>query len=126
LILAIILAGSGATVLALGFKQITSLWLHKPLLVSSAVLAGFVVWSLLEACGAALATFLNAASIMRYQVIIGIIFGACCVTAKFAMLQIFSFEILPWTTSAFYSLTVLLPLLALFPRIIKSTLIKTF
>jgi O-antigen/teichoic acid export membrane protein len=126
LILAIVLAGGGAAVLALGFEQITTLWLHKPLMVSNVVLAGFVVWSLLEACGAALAAFLNAASIMRYQVIIGIVFGASCVIAKFTVLQAFSFDLLPWTTSVIYSLTVLLPLLALFPRIIKSTLTKMF
>ena len=126
LILAIVLAGGGAAVLALGFEQVTTLWLHKPLMVSNVVLAGFVVWSLLEACGAALAAFLNAASIMRYQVIIGIVFGASCVIAKFAVLQAFSFDLLPWTTSVIYSLTVLLPLLALFPRIIKSTLTKMF
>ena len=126
LILAIVLAGGGAAVLALGFEQVTTLWLHKPLMVSNVVLAGFVVWSLLEACGAALAAFLNAASIMRYQVIIGIVFGASCVIAKFTVLQAFSFDLLPWTTSVIYSLTVLLPLLALFPRIIKSTLTKMF
>jgi O-antigen/teichoic acid export membrane protein len=126
LILAIVLAGGGAAVLALGFKQITALWLHKPLMASNVVLAGFVIWSLLEACGAALAAFLNAASIMRYQVIVGIVFGASCVIAKFAILQAFSFDLLPWTTSVIYSLTALLPLLALFPRIIKSTLTKTF
>jgi O-antigen/teichoic acid export membrane protein len=126
LILAIVLAGGGAAVLALGFKQVTTLWLHKPLMVSNVVLAGFVVWSLLEACGAALAAFLNAASIMRYQVIIGIVFGASCVIAKFAILQAFSFDLLPWTTSVIYLLAVLLPLSALFPRIIKSTLTKVF
>jgi O-antigen/teichoic acid export membrane protein len=126
LILAVVLAGGGAAVLALGFKQITTLWLHQPLMVSNAVLAGFVVWSLLDVCGAALAAFLNAASIMRYQVIIGIIFGTCCVATKYFILQTFSFEILPWTTSIVYSLTCLLPLLLLFPKIMKSTLEKSF
>lgn len=126
LILAIAVAGVGAAALALGFKQITTLWLHKPLIVSNAVLAGFVLWSLLDAFGAALAAFLNAASIMRYQVIIGIVFGTCCVIAKFALLQVFSFDLLPWATSAVYTLTVLLPLLALFPKIIKSTKANIF
>lgn len=126
LILAIVLAGGGAAVLALGFKQITTLWLHKPLMVSNVALAGFVIWSLLDACGAALAAFLNAASIMRYQVIIGIVFGTCCVAAKYLLLQTFSFEVLPWTTSVAYLLTCLIPLLVLFPKIVKSTFEKTF
>ena len=126
LLLAILLAGVGATALALGFSQITTLWLHKHIIVSGTVIYGFLIWSVLDSFGGALAAFLNAASILRYQVIIAIIFGICCITAKYFLLQSLSFNVLPWATSIVYLLTWLLPLLVLSPKITKLTLKKRF
>lgn len=126
LFLAVLSAGACAAMLALGFNQLISLWVHKPPNVSSKMLAGFAAWSTLDALGGALGTFLNAASIMRYQVVIAIVFGVSCVAAKIFVLHSMALDLLPWTTAVVYSATCLLPLSLLFPRIVRMTTAKQY
>jgi O-antigen/teichoic acid export membrane protein len=126
LLFAALSACAAALVLALGFDHIVGLWVHQPLAVGSMLLAGFVVWSTLDAAGGAIGTFLNAASIMRYQVTLSIIFGTSCIVAKIFILRHFALDALPWTNAAVYAVTSLLPLSLLFPRILRMILIKKF
>lgn len=64
------LAAVAGACLALGFDPITMFWLDRPVPVSMLLLLGFATWCVADAAGTAVATFLNAAEIMRPQLMV--------------------------------------------------------
>ena len=125
-LLAVLFACVTAAVLALGFDHIIGLWMHTPLTVSATMLGGFVAWSILDAAGSGLGTFLNAASILRYQVILAVAFGASCVAAKIIALKAMGIDVLPWVTALTYLTITLLPIWLLRHRIKQIVLSKNY
>lgn len=95
---AISFATALALVFALAFSLIASLWIHHPLPVDRALLAGFVLWCIVEAGATALSTLLNAASVMRFQVITSVTFAAICFAAKALVLSRIGIDGVPWIT----------------------------
>jgi O-antigen/teichoic acid export membrane protein len=79
--------------------------------VAPILLAGFVVWTTMEAMGTALATFLNAIEALRVQLLLGTLFAGTCLAAKILAVSIIGPDSMPWTTAACYATIVLLPLL---------------
>jgi len=108
---AVTFAAAGATILALGFDKIIGLWVHHPMVVAGIMLAGFACWCVLEAAGTAVATFLNAASVMRYQLVTSCVFAVLCVSGKVWVVAHVGIVCLPWVTVATYCLANILPLL---------------
>ena len=115
-----------ALVLCFGFNQISALWLHHPFAISNLLLAGFAIWSIIHAIGTGIGTFFNAASIMRYQVIVALSFATACFVAKVLVITRFGISALPWATIATYSLISLLPTWLLWPKLIRSALNKRY
>lgn len=107
---AAIFAGAVATILAIGFHRITDIWIHHPVSVSSFLIAGFAIWCVIDAIGTAVATFLNAASILRYQLIYAQIFAFALIVLKALALKHIGITAPPWITSICYVLIVLLPI----------------
>lgn len=116
---ALVIATVSALVLAIAFDWIAGIWIQKPLHVSVYLIAGFALWCVVDAAGTALATFLNAASIMRYQVFAASSFAASCVIGKYAVLTHIGTWPLPWVTITTFVLTNLIPILLVWPRIIN-------
>lgn len=108
----------GALALTLGFNWIAGVWIQKPLQVDSYLISGFAVWCIVDAVGAGLATLLNAASIVKYQVILASIFATFCLAAKVLAIRIFGAEAVPWVTMATYLFISLVPTLLLLPRLL--------
>lgn len=125
-LLAVLVACVSALILAFGFKHIVGLWVHKPLMVSGILLAGFAAWCVIDAAGTAIATFLNAASIMRYQVIIAAAFAITCVASKAWAIVHIGAWITPWITAIVFVVANLIPTLLLAPRIMAHALAKTY
>lgn len=125
-VLAVFIALSTGCVLALGFGRIASLWVHQPLAVAGALLIGFALWCTVDAAGTAIATFLNAASIMRYQVFTAAFFAVVCIGLKVWAISHFNIWIVPWITAATFLFLNLVPTLLLGPRIIALTHSKTY
>ncbi|NGY06966.1 lipopolysaccharide biosynthesis protein [Solimonas terrae] len=115
-----------ASVLVLGFKYILRFWMHHPIDVPSALLTGFALWSIFESVGSAIGTFLNAASVMRYQIIVGCTFAAVCFSAKIWALANIGVVAMPWTTLISYIGCSLLPLILFSRRILTDVLAKTY
>lgn len=115
---ALSIATAGALVLTLGFDLITGIWIQQPLHVGGYLVAGFALWCVVDAAGTALAMFLNAASIMRYQVFAATAFAASCVIGKFAALTYAGTWLLPWVTITTFIIMNLIPILLVWPRII--------
>lgn len=126
LVSAVLFSTVAAAILAFGFDSIISLWIQRPLAISGALLAGFGLWCVIEAAGTAVATFLNAASVMRYQAIIATAFAAICICAKVWAIQEFGMVSIPWVTIVTYSLVNALPLSWFGPRIFSGVFAKKY
>jgi O-antigen/teichoic acid export membrane protein len=126
IVMAVLLAGVLGSLIVVGFDWISSLWLHRALAVGLPLLLGFATWSVLEAAGTALATFLNAASVMRIQVIAACVFATVCVSGKYWAIRHGGIAWLPWVTVITYSLTALLPFAWNWKRIFAEAVAKRF
>jgi O-antigen/teichoic acid export membrane protein len=121
LMLALLVALVGGVVLAAGFERIVALWVHRPLAVPGTLLVGFAVWCVIDAIGTGLATFLNAASIMKYQIITAAIFASTCFALKFLTIYYYGIWVIPWITASTFLVTSLIPVFLLKDRIIRIT-----
>lgn len=126
LLFAAIVAVISALAFGLGFDRIVSLWVHRPLAVGGFLVAGFALWSIVDAIGTSLSTFLNAASIMRYQVIVAVVFAVTCLSAKVWAINRFGIAAVPWVTSVTYVSASLLPTALLGPRLLAAALAKDY
>ncbi|MGO4501965.1 lipopolysaccharide biosynthesis protein [Dyella sp. 2YAF14] len=98
------------TVLALAYQPVTSIWLHHPAQASAWLLFGFALACVVDAIGTATSTLLNAASVLRYQLLLAVPFSLVTFTCKAYALTHFGADMLPWITLTVYTLLVLLPL----------------
>jgi O-antigen/teichoic acid export membrane protein len=126
LLLSVIVSTIAALVLGFGYDRIIKFWLHHPQAVSGSLLAGFAIWSVIHAIGSSIATFFNAASIMRYQIIVALIFAFGCLTAKILVVTRFGASALPWATIVTYSLASLLPTWLFWSRLKRAALSKQY
>ena len=125
-LLAVAFACLAGVVLALGFERIVELWIHRPLVVSGMLLAGFATWCVMDAAGTAIATFLNAASMMRYQVIVATIFAISCVAAKVWAVLHHGIDLIPWVSAATSLVIFMVPTAILLPRIVRRAFTKQY
>ncbi|SFK67488.1 lipopolysaccharide biosynthesis protein [Rhodanobacter glycinis] len=126
LILAVAFAAVGSAILAIGFDQFVSAWVHRSLAVAGTMLAGFAFWCVFEAAGTAIATFLNAASCMRYQLITSCTFAVLCFGGKVWVVANIGITWIPWVTVVAYCLANVLPLLWFRNQIFPSILAKKY
>ena len=126
LVTAVVFSTVCAAILAFGFDPIIALWIHRPLAISGTLLGGFALWCVIEAAGTAMATFLNAASVMRYQAIIATVFAVICLCAKAWAIQEFGIASIPWVTIVTYSLVSVLPLIWFGPQIFSDVFAKKY
>ena len=126
LMLAVLFAMACAATLSLGFDRIISLWVSRPLGVTGVLLGGFAFWCIIEAVGTAFATFLNAASIMRYQVIVACVFAPICLISKAWAITHHGIEWIPWVTAITYFLVSIVPFIGFGPRIFSNIFAKIY
>lgn len=113
-------------VFAVGFQAVIGLWVHRPLGADVLILSGFATWVTIDALGTALATFFNAASLMRFQVTVALIFGVLCVGLKVLVLTMYGTSLLPWATVLVYTTVSLFPSLFLLRRLVHTALNKAY
>lgn len=123
---AIALAAIGAAVLAFGFDPITGVWVRKPLVVGGVLLAGFSAWCIVEAAGTALATFLNAASVLRYQLVTACVFATICLLGKAWAITHLGIAWVPWVTVVTYCMASVLPFVWFGRRIFADAFTRTY
>lgn len=123
---ALAIAIIGALVLTLGFDRIAGIWIQKPLHVSAYLIAGFALWCVVDAAGTALATFLNAASIVRYQVFLASIFAPSCLAAKVWAISAFGTVAVPWATITAYLFISLIPTVLFLPRLFARVVTRKY
>lgn len=116
LLAALYAAGIGILIAVL-FEPATRLWIGHPINAATVLIWGYAAWHVLEAVGTSTAMLLNAASIIRYQVVIGTIFALACLAVKAQILRQAGPELLPWGTTMCYLTLSLFPVFLLRGRI---------
>jgi O-antigen/teichoic acid export membrane protein len=109
---------ASATILLLSHRLIY--WwvgsrIHPPFIL----LLGLAIWTVIGCCGDALASFLNDASIIRFQASVGAAFGVGCLILKVFFVRRFGIAAVPWATVIAYSLLNALPCVLYVPRIVQ-------
>jgi len=89
--------------------------IHPPFFL----LLGLAIWTVIGCCGDALASFLNGASVIRFQVIVASIFGIGCVITKVAFVHHFGIIGVPWATISAYLLLNALPCALYIPSYLR-------
>jgi Na+-driven multidrug efflux pump len=89
--------------------------IHPPFFL----LLGLAIWTVLNCCGDALSSFLNGASIIRFQVVVASIFGAGCLALKIFLIRRYGIEGVPWATILAYGLLNGVPCVLYVPRIVR-------
>ena len=98
------------------FDRITEAWLGSVPSVPRWLLWGLAIWAVLETVGVSLAMYLNAARVLRAQVLIATLFAASCLTMKLALVPEYGPTALPWATIVTYGLISLAPAILLARR----------
>lgn len=122
---ATIFAAVCSTTILLGFTPVMQ-HLAPEHQTSWLLLAGFAAWSILEAASTGLATFLNSASVLRFQVICSSSFALACFGAKAWVLVRHDSSLMPWMNIAAYCATSVLPLLYFWPRIWRRATTRSY
>lgn len=115
-------AAVGAAVVAAGLMLASSYAHGRAFDPDLRLVGGFALWIVADAVGSAISTFFNAASIMRYQVVVGLVFAVVCVAAKAWSIEHWGAWSAPWTTLACYLVASLLPTAVLGPRLVERAL----
>jgi len=95
--------------MAILFAPVTELWIGHSLKVSGVLIWGFAAWHVMEAVGTSISMLLNAASCMKYQMILAVIFSIACISIKTYAVTYLGAEYIPILTFITYGLLVTLP-----------------
>jgi O-antigen/teichoic acid export membrane protein len=97
--------------LLLAFDPMVTLWVHRTVPATLSLQIGLAFWSVIDAVGVSLAMFLNAAHVVKFQVILATVFSLTCFALKLWLVAIYGATMLPWVTVLLYMPMVLLPVL---------------
>lgn len=115
-----------ATVLTLSFSQVLTAWVGPAPQPHVLLAYGLATWCVLESFGVSMSTYLNAAGIMRIQLVTASLFAVGCLSLKiFALIQ-YDAWLLPWITALVYLVTTLLPTFGARRRLMQLTATKTY
>lgn len=90
-------------------NDLASLWMRQPMSFGFGLLSGMALWVIIETFGAGMSYFLNGASVIRAQLVLGTIFAAVAVVAKVALARQFGIGGIAWGTLLAYAGIILLP-----------------
>lgn len=103
-------AGVASLLLVVGAPLILRLWVGRAVDPPILLLVGLGAWKVVEAGGNALAMFLNGANVVRFQVMVATVTGACALGLKVILIQMIGVAGPPWGALIAYSLCCILPL----------------
>lgn len=109
----------GATVLALAGGRMVDLWSRGRVHPHASLLIGLGLWLILGTAGNALAMFLNAAHIVRMQVVCATLMAVANILLSIALARRIGVSGLIWGTVISYSALVVVPYSILVPRLVK-------
>lgn len=84
---AVLVAGSCSIAIAIAGPTLLHLWVGKTITATPAILVGLALWKIIEAAGQAIATFLNGARVVHFQVAIAAITCAAMFAGKIVLIE---------------------------------------
>jgi O-antigen/teichoic acid export membrane protein len=114
------MAALGAGLLVLFGNSILMLWTHSGLQVSVWLLIGFALWTIMATAGSAISMLLNAASVIRFQVVVAVAMAFTAILAKIVFARLFGPTGIIWGTATAYGLVSLLPTLVYLRRWLRA------
>jgi len=108
-----------ATLLFLIGRPLIHLWVGDKVNPSLWLLGGLAVWAVLSSLGATLAVFLNGASVLRLQVVCGVLMAAGALIAKIVFAERWGVAGVVWAVVITYVLFVAIPMVVYVPRIVR-------
>jgi O-antigen/teichoic acid export membrane protein len=121
-----VFAAGVSTIIIAGFDPIMHLLTGGPGQISILLLLGFGIWSVFEAVGTAVGTFLNSASVIRFQLASAMTFAVSCFTCKVLVVMSGDIALLPWAAIATYSLTFVIPLAIFWKRLLAAVKARSY
>lgn len=116
LLVSVVAAGGMSLVLVLLGRPLLHLWVGDAVQPTMLLLLGLGVWRIVEACGNAVAYYLNGANLMRVQVIIGIGSATAKVALKIALVESIGPAGIPWGGAIAFIVTAGIPYLFVIRR----------
>jgi O-antigen/teichoic acid export membrane protein len=99
--------------LALGLAffgdTLASVWMRRPVAFGAGLLFGMALWVTVETIGSAISYFLNGASLIRVQLVLGAVFTAVAVVTKVSLAMHFGIAGIAWGTLISYAGVMLPP-----------------
>ncbi|MFZ2171103.1 MAG: hypothetical protein WAW61_15880, partial [Methylococcaceae bacterium] len=108
-----------ASIIVIFGPSLLSAWVGHEVAPPFLLLLALGLWKVCEACGNALAMFLNGTNVVRVQVIVSILFGVISIILKILLVVKIGIAGTVWATVIAYFILVLLPYSFLVPRILK-------
>lgn len=109
-------AGPGAALLVIFGPWLLDAWVGSSIEVSRSLLVGLGVWTVLAAAGTTAAMFLNAAGVLRTQVILSLVMTCVNVPLSVFLVREIGVAGAVWGSVISYGVVVALPLLRIVPR----------
>jgi O-antigen/teichoic acid export membrane protein len=122
--LAIVFSLPLASIIVIFGPSIISAWVGHEVVPPFLLLLGLGLWKVFEACGNALAMFLNGTNVVRVQVIVSIVFGVIAISLKILLVGKIGIAGTVWATIIAYFIFVVLPYSFLVPRLLKRITIQ--
>lgn len=119
LLIVLTLASAISSVLLIMSPKLIYWWVGHRVHPSFLLLLGLALCSVMDSCAGALASFLNGASVVKFQVIVASVFGAGCLTLKVFFIHRFGISGVPWANIVAYGLLSAVPCAIYVPRLIK-------
>ena len=115
--------------LALGLTvfgdTLARLWMRRPLVLGFGLLFGMALWVTVETIGSAISYFLNAASMIRVQLILGAVFSVVAIATKVTLAMHFGIAGIAWGRSFAYIGTTLFPSVRIIRRQLRELASRT-
>jgi O-antigen/teichoic acid export membrane protein len=116
--LSLLVASSVSVLLVVFGREIIHLWVGPHLTPAPLLLIGFGFWTVVSMAGATLASFLNGASIIGFQVKTAIVMSAVAVVAKILLAREAGLPGVIWALVGAYTLFSIAPSLLYVPRLL--------
>lgn len=116
--IAVAVAGVGALALVIAGPALLNMWVGPTIRPLPILFIGLAIWKVLEAAGIAIAMFLNAAHVVRFQVFTAITSAILIVLLKFLFVSQFGISGSIWATITGWTFLTLIPTALMLSRIL--------
>ena len=123
LFLCLMIAGIPSFVFVIFGSQIIQYWVGSVISPSLPLLVGFWVWTILYTGGSVVGTFLNAVSVLKFQVVIALITSVVSLVMKFYLAKAIGLPGIIWGAVAGYAVFSVIPLLFYVPKLLSEKIL---